>query len=71
LREVVKQIPMDRLLVETDSPYLTPAPYRWQQNEPKHVRLVAQYVADLKGVSLAQLAQQTSDNFTQLFLTPR
>ena len=71
LREVVKQIPMDRLLVETDSPYLTPAPYRGQQNEPKHVRLVAQYVADLKGVSLAQLAQQTSDNFTQLFLTPR
>jgi TatD DNase family protein len=71
LREVVKRIPMDRLLVETDSPYLTPAPYRGQQNEPKHVRLVAQYVADLKGVSLAQLAQQTSDNFTQLFLTPR
>ena len=71
LREVVKKIPMDRLLVETDSPYLTPVPYRGQQNEPKHVRLVAQYVADLKGASLTQLAEQTSNNFTQLFLTPR
>ncbi|MFT7177868.1 MAG: TatD DNase family protein [Oceanospirillaceae bacterium] len=71
LREVVKKIPMDRLLVETDSPYLTPAPHRGEQNEPKHVRLVAQYVADLKGLSLEHLAAQTSDNFTQLFLTPR
>jgi len=71
LREVVKKIPMDRLLVETDSPYLTPVPYRGQQNEPKHVRLVAQYVADLKGVSLTELAEHTSNNFTQLFLTPR
>ena len=71
LREVVKKIPMHRLLVETDSPYLTPAPHRGQQNEPKYVRLVAQSVADIKGVSLADLAAQTSDNFTQLFLTPR
>jgi TatD DNase family protein len=70
LREVVKKIPMDRLLVETDAPYLTPVPHRGQQNEPKHVRLVAQYIADLKGLSLAQLATQTSDNFNQLFLTP-
>ncbi len=71
LRELVKKLPMDRLLVETDSPYLTPAPHRGQQNEPKHVRLVAQYVADLKGVSLEHLAEQTSDNFVKLFLTPR
>jgi len=71
LREVVKKIPIDRLLVETDSPYLAPAPHRGEQNEPKHVRLVAQYVADLKGLSLEHLAAQTSDNFTQLFLTPR
>jgi len=68
LREVVKKLPMDRLLVETDSPYLAPAPHRGQQNEPKHVRLVAQCVADLKGLSLAQLAAQTSQNFTDLFL---
>jgi TatD DNase family protein len=68
LREVVKKIPLQRLLVETDSPYLTPAPFRGQQNEPKHVRLVAQYIADLKGLSFAQLAQKTSENFTDLFL---
>ncbi|HCH33340.1 MAG TPA: hypothetical protein DE045_10385 [Oceanospirillaceae bacterium] len=68
LREVVKKLPMEQLLVETDSPYLTPAPHRGQQNEPKHVRLVAQYVADLKGVSLAQLAAQTSQNFADLFM---
>lgn len=70
LREVVKKIPLDRLLVETDSPYLAPVPHRGQQNEPKHVRLVAQYIADLKGVSLEQLGAQTSENFNQLFLTP-
>jgi TatD DNase family protein len=68
LREVVKKLPMEQLLVETDSPYLTPAPHRGQQNEPKHVSLVAQYVADLKGVSLTQLAAQTSQNFADLFL---
>jgi TatD DNase family protein len=71
LREVVKKIPINRLLVETDSPYLTPAPHRGKQNEPKYVRLVAQYVADLKGVSLEELAHITSSNFTDLFLTPR
>ena len=71
LREVVKKIPMQRLLVETDAPYLAPVPHRGQQNEPKHVRLVAQYIADLKGVSLAELATQTSQNFTQLFLSPQ
>jgi len=71
LREVVKKIPINRLLVETDSPYLTPAPHRGKQNEPKYVRLVAQYVADLKGVSLEELAHITSSNFMDLFLTPR
>ena len=71
LREVVKKIPINRLLVETDSPYLTPAPHRGKQNEPKYVRLVAQYVADLKGVYLEELAHITSSNFTDLFLTPR
>ena len=64
-------ITFNRLLVETDSPYLTPAPHRGKQNEPKYVRLVAQYVADLKGVSLEELAHITSSNFTDLFLTPR
>jgi TatD DNase family protein len=71
LRDVVKKLPMDRLLVETDSPYLAPAPHRGKQNEPKFVREVAQYVADLKGLTLLQLANKTSSNFADLFLTPR
>ena len=68
LRDVVKKIPLDRLLVETDSPYLAPVPHRGKQNEPKHVRLVAQYVADLRAMSLQDLALQTSNNFSALFL---
>ena len=57
LREVVKQIPMDRLLVETDSPYLAPVPYRGKPNEPQYVREVAEYIAELKGLSFKDLAQ--------------
>ncbi len=67
LQEVVKQLPLDRLLVETDAPYLTPVPYRGKQNHPALVREVANFVAQLKGVSLEALAEQTSENFYQLF----
>lgn len=67
LREVAKNIPPDRLLVETDSPYLAPVPYRGKSNQPRYVRAVAEYVAELRGVPLEQLAQQTSDNFFRLF----
>ncbi|MFL0799869.1 MAG: TatD family hydrolase [Agarilytica sp.] len=67
LKEVAKKIPADRLLVETDSPYLAPVPYRGKPNEPKYVREVAEYVAELRGVSLESLAEQTSDNYFRLF----
>lgn len=67
LREVVKQVPLDKLLVETDSPYLAPVPHRGKQNQPAYVRDVAEFVAELKGVSLEQLAQQTTANFFDLF----
>lgn len=67
LREVIKRLPLDRILVETDAPYLTPVPHRGQQNEPKHVVHVAQLVADLKGVSLAHLMEVTGENFHRLF----
>lgn len=66
-RDVVSKMPLDRLLVETDSPYLAPVPYRGKPNEPKYVREVAQYIADLRGLSYAALAQQTSENFYRLF----
>lgn len=67
LREVVKQVPLDRLLIETDSPYLAPVPYRGKKNEPKYVVEVAQCVADLKGVSVGEVAEITSKNFRNLF----
>ncbi len=67
LREVVKAIPLDRLLVETDSPWLAPVPHRGKQNQPAYVLEVAEFIADLKGVSTAELAKITTDNFYRLF----
>lgn len=67
LRDVAKFVPMDRLLVETDSPYLAPIPYRGKPNEPKYVREVAEYLAELKGLSFDDFANATTDNFFTLF----
>ena len=67
LREVAKKVPADRLLVETDSPYLAPVPYRGKPNQPAYVVEVAECLAQLRGVSLAELAGQTSENFYRLF----
>ncbi len=68
LREVVRQVPLDRLLVETDSPYLAPVPFRGKKNEPKYTREVAECVAQLKGISYEALAEITSANFDRVFL---
>ncbi|SFP49890.1 TatD DNase family protein [Ectopseudomonas composti] len=67
LREVARQVPVDRLLVETDSPYLAPVPHRGKPNLPQYVREVAEYLAVLRGVSYETLAEQTSNNFKRLF----
>lgn len=67
LREVVDALPLDRLLIETDSPYLAPVPHRGKQNQPAYVADVARYIAELKGVTVEQLAATTSDNFYQCF----
>lgn len=67
LREVVKKVPLERILIETDAPYLAPVPHRGKKNEPKYVVEVAQCIADLKGVSLSEIAAVTTDNFYRLF----
>jgi TatD DNase family protein len=69
LQEVAKQLPLDRILIETDAPYLAPVPHRGKTNKPVYVKHVAEFLAELKGVSVEQIAQQTSDNFYQLFPT--
>lgn len=67
LREVARMVPLDRCLIETDAPYLAPAPHRGRTNTPAWVPHVAQQLATLKGVSLAAVAEQTSANFDRLF----
>ena len=67
LKEVARRVPLDRLLVETDSPYLAPAPHRGKRNEPAFVRHVAEEVAALKGIDAARVAEATSANFFRLF----
>jgi TatD DNase family protein len=67
LRDVVAGVPLERLLVETDSPYLAPVPKRGKRNEPSFVRHTAEALAELKGVSPEELAQVTTDNFFKLF----
>ncbi len=67
LREVVKQVPADRLLIETDSPYLAPVPHRGKPNQPMHVRHVAECVAELKGMTCEAVAELTAANFYRCF----
>jgi len=62
-----KQVPLERMLVETDSPYLTPMPYRGKPNQPGYTRYVAEFIAELKGISFEQVAEQTTANFFNLF----
>lgn len=67
IRDVIRYVPLDRLLVETDSPYLAPVPYRGKQNQPAYTREVCEYVATLKGLSTEEFAQITTKNFERLF----
>lgn len=70
IQESAKMIPQDRLLVETDCPFLAPVPKRGKRNEPAYVRYVAEFVADLRGVSLEAIARTTTQNACQLFSLP-
>jgi len=67
LKEVAKKMPADRILVETDSPYLAPVPYRGKENQPAYVRHVAEQIAELRGTTLENIADITTNNFFTLF----
>ena len=68
MEKVVKTVPLDRIVLETDCPYLTPAPHRGKKNEPAHVRFVAEHLAKLKGVDSETVGSQTTQNSARLFL---
>ena len=67
LKEVAKKVPLERLLIETDAPYLAPVPFRGKTNDPSLVKHVAEEIARLRGCDAAQIAQQTTSNFYRLF----
>lgn len=67
LQDVAKRVPIDRLLVETDAPYLAPVPHRGKQNEPAYVKLTAEFIANLRGDTLSNIAEATTTNFFKLF----
>jgi TatD DNase family protein len=67
LKETAKKIPLERMLIETDSPYLAPVPFRGKTNQPAYVRHVAEEIASLRGISLNEVAESTTRNFFSLF----
>ena len=67
LREIVRWIPMDRLLLETDSPFLSPIPFRGKPNKPAHIPIIASFVAELRNITIEHLAEKTSENAQRLF----
>jgi TatD DNase family protein len=71
IKEVAKWVPLERMLIETDSPYLAPSPHRGKTNNPSYVPFVAQEIAHLKGISIEEVAQRTTTNFEALFQQAR
>jgi len=67
LKEVARKVPLERLLVETDSPYLAPVPFRGKTNQPGWVKHVAEEIARLQGCDYSRVATQTTENFNKLF----
>jgi TatD DNase family protein len=67
VQDVARRVPLDRLLVETDSPYLAPVPYRGKPNQPAYVRQVAEFIATLRGAAYAQIQEASTENFFKLF----
>lgn len=64
---IIKDIPLDRIILETDSPYLTPEPYRKYSNEPKYIKTIAEYLSSIKGISLEEISRITENNVNKLY----
>jgi TatD DNase family protein len=71
VKEVACRVPLERMLIETDSPYLAPMPFRGKRNEPSYVRFVAEEIAKLRAIPVQELAERTSANFLRLFRIPQ
>lgn len=67
LKNVIQNIPMEKIILETDAPYLAPHPYRGKKNEPMYIKVIAEYVANIKSISMHQLADITNKNIKELF----
>ena len=67
IKDIIKEIPLEYLVLETDSPYLTPVPFRGKQNNPSHIIDIAKFVCELKGISLEELSRITNDNLKRVF----
>lgn len=67
LKEVLKKSPLEKIMIETDSPYLTPPPHRGKRNEPSYVRFIAEHLAKIKGIDFEEISRQTTENATVLF----
>jgi TatD DNase family protein len=67
IRDAAKQVPLERMLIETDSPFLAPVPHRGKRNEPAFVKEVARQLGELRGVSTEEIGRQTSSNFYKFF----
>jgi TatD DNase family protein len=67
IRDAALQVPLDRMLIETDSPFLAPVPYRGKRNEPAYVKEVARQLGELRGLSMEEIGRQTTQNFYRFF----
>ena len=67
IKDIIKEVGLENIILETDSPYLTPHPYRGKQNSPKHIIDIANFVADLYNVSLEELENITNNNIKRIF----
>ena len=71
LRDVVKYVPLEKMLIETDSPYLSPDPFRGKSNEPANVKIIAESVASIKQITFDEVANSTTTNFKKFFLNEK